>query len=150
LGGISRNAVIGKAHRLGLQGRPSPISKSASGALRTGKQAGRRRRVSAPGETALADLIARRDRADVGLATSAPSTGGEALNGAIDAFGATVAAELPARAFQPGDDGRRCVWPIGEPGDPEFRFCADFAVAGRPYCAKHCTVAYIRRDRTAA
>ncbi|PXA97871.1 GcrA cell cycle regulator, partial [Nostoc sp. 3335mG] len=25
LGGISRNAVIGKAHRLGLQSRPSPV-----------------------------------------------------------------------------------------------------------------------------
>jgi GcrA cell cycle regulator len=28
LGGVSRNAVIGKAHRLGLQSRPSPVSKS--------------------------------------------------------------------------------------------------------------------------
>jgi GcrA cell cycle regulator len=27
LGGVSRNAVIGKAHRLGLSGRPSPIKK---------------------------------------------------------------------------------------------------------------------------
>uniref|UniRef100_UPI0023DF35A3 GcrA family cell cycle regulator n=1 Tax=Sphingomonas sp. GM_Shp_1 TaxID=2937381 RepID=UPI0023DF35A3 len=25
LGGVSRNAVIGKAHRLGLQARPSPV-----------------------------------------------------------------------------------------------------------------------------
>src|SRR5882672_9173664 len=25
LGGVSRNAVIGKAHRLGLQSRPSPV-----------------------------------------------------------------------------------------------------------------------------
>ncbi|MDE2340300.1 MAG: GcrA cell cycle regulator [Alphaproteobacteria bacterium] len=28
LGGVSRNAVIGKAHRLGLQGRPSPVKGS--------------------------------------------------------------------------------------------------------------------------
>ena len=27
IGGVSRNAVIGKAHRLGLSGRPSPIKK---------------------------------------------------------------------------------------------------------------------------
>ena len=25
LGGVSRNAVIGKAHRLGLKARPSPV-----------------------------------------------------------------------------------------------------------------------------
>lgn len=30
LGDISRNAVIGKAHRLGLSGRPSPIKKKPS------------------------------------------------------------------------------------------------------------------------
>ena len=31
LGGVTRNAVIGKAHRLGLTGRPSPIKRDASG-----------------------------------------------------------------------------------------------------------------------
>src|SRR5580698_9951701 len=34
LGGITRNAVIGKAHRLGLTGRPSPIKNRAPGAPR--------------------------------------------------------------------------------------------------------------------
>ena len=31
LGGVTRNAVIGKAHRLGLTGRPSPIKRDAAG-----------------------------------------------------------------------------------------------------------------------
>jgi len=35
LGGISRNAVIGKAHRLGLQKRPSPIKRSAGATILT-------------------------------------------------------------------------------------------------------------------
>ena len=30
LGGVTRNAVIGKAHRLGLKGRPSPIKRQAN------------------------------------------------------------------------------------------------------------------------
>ncbi|WP_240499921.1 GcrA family cell cycle regulator, partial [Sphingomonas montana] len=30
LGGVSRNAVIGKAHRLGLQARPSPVRSAAA------------------------------------------------------------------------------------------------------------------------
>src|ERR1700754_4775 len=32
LGGVSRNAVIGKAHRLGLQSRPSPVKPNEEGA----------------------------------------------------------------------------------------------------------------------
>ena len=32
LGGVSRNAVIGKAHRLGLQSRPSPVKANDAGA----------------------------------------------------------------------------------------------------------------------
>ena len=31
LGGVSRNAVIGKAHRLGLQSRPSPVKPNEGG-----------------------------------------------------------------------------------------------------------------------
>ncbi len=42
-----------------------------------------------------------------------------------------------------------CAWPIGDPGDPNFRFCGRDAAPGKPYCAGHCTVAYVRvsRDR---
>ncbi|MBM3585088.1 MAG: global cell cycle regulator GcrA-like protein [Alphaproteobacteria bacterium] len=85
LGGISRNAVIGKAHRIGLAARPSPIR---------------------------------------------------------------IRPELPAAA--PVFGGRTCAWPIGDPGQADFRFCGDRAVAGRPYCAVHCAQAYRKRDRDAA
>ncbi len=37
---------------------------------------------------------------------------------------------------------RMCRWPIGHPGEPEFRFCGDARVPGRPYCADHCALAY--------
>jgi GcrA cell cycle regulator len=43
---------------------------------------------------------------------------------------------------------RSCCWPIGEPGTREFRFCAAEADTGRPYCAEHSAIAYVRaRDR---
>ena len=42
LGGITRNAVIGKAHRLGLTGRPSPIKREAGASPQP------RRRAAAP------------------------------------------------------------------------------------------------------
>jgi GcrA cell cycle regulator len=37
-----------------------------------------------------------------------------------------------------------CSWPVGNPGDKGFHFCGETAVAGKPYCSKHCAVAYIR------
>ncbi|MCC8945972.1 GcrA cell cycle regulator [Bradyrhizobium sp. Arg62] len=35
-----------------------------------------------------------------------------------------------------------CHWPLGDPASPDFEFCGANAVAGRPYCAGHCRVAY--------
>lgn len=40
-----------------------------------------------------------------------------------------------------------CSWPVGNPGDKGFHFCGDSVVPGKPYCAKHCAVAYIRTGR---
>jgi GcrA cell cycle regulator len=41
-----------------------------------------------------------------------------------------------------------CCWPIGEPGTRSFRFCDDEALPGKPYCAQHATLAYVKvRDR---
>jgi GcrA cell cycle regulator len=37
LGGVSRNAVIGKAHRLGLQSRPSPVKPNEEGGAGAGE-----------------------------------------------------------------------------------------------------------------
>jgi GcrA cell cycle regulator len=41
-----------------------------------------------------------------------------------------------------------CCWPIGEPGTPDFHFCDAEARAGKPYCANHAQLAYVKvRDR---
>lgn len=37
-----------------------------------------------------------------------------------------------------------CRWPIGDPGEPGFRFCEAPAVEGRPYCGAHSAKAYVR------
>jgi GcrA cell cycle regulator len=47
-----------------------------------------------------------------------------------------------------------CCWPIGEPGTKSFRFCDSDATQGKPYCAEHAQLAYVkvrdRRDEAAA
>ena len=47
----------------------------------------------------------------------------------------------------------QCSWPEGDPGEPDFRFCGIPAIIGKPYCEKHCIIAYVpskRKQATAA
>ena len=81
LGDVTRNAVIGKAHRLKLESRPSPIPKRNTAML-------------------------------------------------------TYDKEVP-----------RCQWPIGNPKDPDFRYCGKQVKEKKPYCIEHCAEAY-REDPT--
>jgi GcrA cell cycle regulator len=41
-------------------------------------------------------------------------------------------------------NGPVCMWPLGHPGDDDFRFCGEDPVSGKPYCAHHAAIAYIR------
>ncbi len=36
-----------------------------------------------------------------------------------------------------------CQWPIGDPQEKDFHFCEDKVANGKPYCQKHCDIAYI-------
>jgi GcrA cell cycle regulator len=40
--------------------------------------------------------------------------------------------------------GPACMWPHGHPGEDDFHFCAAHPVQGKPYCANHAAVAYLR------
>lgn len=129
--GISKNAVVGKAHRLSLPARPSPIRREAGAAPAPRPQPARLpRSVPAP--------------ARVMLPPAAPA----AAPAPIPAPRA-VAVSLPVvRAFPRVSTARACCWPIGEPGQPGFRFCSAEALTGKPYCSDHAAVAYVKaRDR---
>ncbi len=43
-----------------------------------------------------------------------------------------------------------CSWPLGDPEKEGFHFCGEPTVPGKPYCATHCAVAYIRPARERA
>jgi GcrA cell cycle regulator len=57
---------------------------------------------------------------------------------------------VTARALRP----QTCCWPLGEPGTRTFHFCDAEALPGKPYCAAHAAIAYVRvrdkRDEAAA
>ena len=40
--------------------------------------------------------------------------------------------------------GPSCLWPHGHPDDADFHFCGARPLPGKPYCAEHAAVAYVR------
>lgn len=56
-----------------------------------------------------------------------------------------VVTVLPERKPSPLDfSGPGCMWPHGHPGEDGFHFCCARPLPGKPYCADHAAVAYIR------
>jgi GcrA cell cycle regulator len=127
--GISKNAVVGKAHRLNLSSRPSPIRRDAAGQAMPRQQPVRQPRPAGPAPR-------------MTLPPVAPPTV------TIPAAPVPVPRPPVVRAFPRLGPIRACCWPIGEPGQPGFRFCSGDALTGKPYCADHAAVAYVKaRDR---
>jgi GcrA cell cycle regulator len=129
LGGITRNAVIGKVHRLGLSGRakspsssaPRPRKPRAPGMLRVSRGAIR-------GNTALA------------------------YDYAVEPEPELIEIPMEQRKTLLQLNEATCHWPVGDPGSPDFFFCGGEANEGSPYCNYHSRVAYQpaserRRDR---
>ena len=113
MGGVTRNAVIGKVHRLGLSGRATP---------------------TAPVRGCSSD---RPVEADIAVATPeyepylsepefiAPAT--------LNSGDLTTVATLQRNM---------CKWPIGDPATDEFHFCGRPTGVGVSYCAYHARMAY--------
>ncbi len=64
----------------------------------------------------------------------------------------TVSAPVPPPPLM-DFKGPVCHWPIGHPREPDFHFCGNVAMPGKPYCAEHAARAYIparaRNERAA-
>ncbi|ANA12707.1 MULTISPECIES: GcrA family cell cycle regulator [Acetobacter] len=167
---ITKNAVVGKAHRLGLPPRPSPIRRNAK--PKTAEKAETPAAATpATAQTATpAQPVKQAEAAPVGETekqTATPPTPARSTPPAATA--APVAEEKPAKKEKsaasskskpkaplrsisdPEPQKRRgpsCCWPIGDPGTPGFHFCGATPIPGKPYCEEHAQIAYVRlRDR---
>ena len=94
--GVSRNAVAGKAHRLGLEKRQSPIKPSIKPKTQTNE------------------------------------------------WDETPRGPKPLRLVLRSLEWSRnkCLWPYGDPKNLDFKFCGEPVLSGKPYCLKHCELAY--------
>jgi GcrA cell cycle regulator len=174
LGGVSRNAVIGKAHRLGLQSRPSPVKANDDGAKPARAAAPRPK----PAPVAVSPKPAAAPRAAAPsmelpqVKAPAPPTGPVIRSIGPGGFvrqspgdQTPPPAPAPPRRLVPAKpapefadktslldlNDRICKWPLGHPGEPDFHFCGQPVNPGFPYCVDHCGHAYQaqlpRRDR---
>lgn len=129
LGGVTRNAVIGKVHRLGLSGRAKPAPSSTS-------------------------RVKRQPRSS-GYATSRTPRAAPRSNGAT-ALKIDADAEIRFRP-KPTEDvvvpmSRRltvmqltedtCKWPNGDPQNSDFSFCGHTSKETTPYCEFHSKLAF--------
>lgn len=168
LGGVSRNAVIGKAHRLGLKSRPSPVkandtdAKPAPAAAKAKPKAAEKvaPRAAAPAQperapaaAAPAAPVAPRPQSDMPKIVSI-GPGGFMRQGPGDQQAPIPPA--PPRRLVPAKPSpeiadktslldlsdKVCRWPMGHPGEPDFHFCGVAVNPGFPYCVEHCGRAY--------
>jgi len=149
--GITKNAVVGKVHRLVLAPRPSPIRRDTPEGHVPRRSA--TRRATGPTLPALSSPAATPLPAPVSTPVTRPATPPSATQAPVVQGSAAAPPRLPAqlRAVpMPRANARvtTCCWPIGDPGTASFRFCDDGAITGKPYCAQHAALAYVKvRDR---
>ena len=137
LGGITRNAVIGKVHRLGLAGRAKAAAPAAQAAA-----------PAAPVQAAPAKPKVERQPEPVPAPPVQPAPAPMAPR----AFAPFVAPPTPPAFIPEPAEAERvtimdlrefmCRWPLGDPTSAEFRFCGARSITGLPYCNHHALIAY--------
>ena len=124
--GVTRNAVIGKIHRLGLSsGRPAGAPSRSSPP-----------RVARP-------RVSQQRRLLRLIYADAP---GVADGAALEA--GPVASAQPCSLIDIA--AGKCRWPVGDPAAADFVFCGNDAVGGLSYCAGHARMAYRAPARRSA
>ena len=157
LGGVTRNAVIGKVHRLGLSNRndePEPAPAPAPEPV-VEKKADRK---PAPAAQALHPepqpepqpvFAPRRPIVPAGQPLPPQPSANEISPETLASVREVEKRALKLSLMELTE--RTCKWPIGDPATEKFWFCGLPSQAGKPYCEAHVGVAFqpmsARRDR---
>ena len=112
--GFTKNAVVGKAHRIGLERRPSPIRRTAVKPDR--------KKARSPIVPTLKFEDSEKEPKEV------PKQ--QTFQPAI-------------KNFFTSQVKRGCEWPEGHPDEAEFHFCNKERFEEKPYCLDHCALAYV-------
>ena len=172
LGGVTRNAVIGKVHRLGLSnrtggGQSAPSQPAAPAAAAKAAPKGKKKADPQPQPDAEA---AEAQKTRIPTEPSTPEPPMSAARRAIIPAGQPLPPQPSANEISPEAlarvnevekkakklslmelTERTCKWPVGDPATEDFWFCGLPVQQGKPYCEAHVGVAFqpmsSRRDR---
>jgi GcrA cell cycle regulator len=170
LGGVTRNAVIGKVHRLGLSNRNGSGPEPAGGPPAEEPAAPDAPTPSEAPEPALAETAAEPAPAPAPEPANAPDAPTAAPRRQIVPAGQPLPPQPSANEISPEAlasvrevekralklslmelTERTCKWPVGDPATEDFWFCGLPVQQGKPYCEAHVGVAFqpmsSRRDR---
>lgn len=125
MGGVTRNAVIGKVHRLGLSGRATP-AKPQRGCATNGAA-----KIPSVGKTPKSVVDA--------VKPVIPEP--EVIAPVVSADGAGMNVATIKNNM--------CKWPIGDPAKDDFQFCGQNTLSGKSYCAHHARIAFQPPQRRA-
>lgn len=133
LGGVTRNAVIGKVHRLGLSGRAKTVSSSPAS----------RPRKAAPARPANGGFVSQASPRGAHALAVQPRIQPEFLpEPRVELLDPEVVIPFSQRVTIMELRENMCRWPMGDPTHPDFRFCGMKNETGQPYCSYHCRIAY--------
>lgn len=126
MGGVTRNAVIGKVHRLGLSGRATPAKPQRGCGPSAVPRAEAAEPVEKPQRREMRPIIPEPDSISPVVLDSGDRTTVNTIK------------------------NNMCKWPIGDPAKDDFHFCGQPSVAGKSYCTYHARMAFQppqRRER---
>ena len=112
--GFTKNAVVGKAHRIGLERRPSPIRRTA---------------VKPDRKKARSPVM--------------PKLNFESKEENIPLKQESLSFQPVVKNLFVKSDKRGCEWPQGHPDEMDFHFCGKERFEDKPYCLDHCAIAYV-------
>lgn len=160
---MSKNSVVGKVHRLGLSGRPSPIKKrddedpdffddipmeeapkpSKTNKVKASSDEKKETKVSSPKEKKVSQpKVSSHPTKEKILTVEDEEENDIKLVQAIE----EEHKEAPAKDFVrlTDLDNHTCRWPIGDPKDENFHFCGKKVRSGQTYCEEHAVIAYVK------
>ena len=140
LGGVTRNAVIGKVHRLHLSGRVKTSSASTQRsrkAVRPVARSGAGSSSSGGGVTTTTTQRVVTTRGNLQVVQTVEVEEVVAYRPAAEVV-VPISRRISIMELREGT----CRWPLGDPLDPDFVFCGGDCDVGKPYCTAHANVAF--------
>ena len=159
LGGVTRNAVIGKVHRLGLSNRAGSggNTKTEAKAKPAAKTEAKPKAATKPEAATEAEpeaeykpvLPVRKQIIPAGQPLPPQPSANEISPEALAKV--SEIEKMAKRLTLMELTERTCKWPVGDPATDDFWFCGLPVKTGKPYCEAHVGVAFqpmsARRDR---